>query len=112
MFAAAGSETRFSARLVQNPIAWAGWIFFAHYLAAGLRDLLWGDPVSLGHLANLGIFQFLAWFAVLTLSGGRARWISDGATLLVGLISLTAMLPDDSAAWLGLTALAIYIFAA
>src|SRR5690349_2414540 len=108
MLVAAGSQSRFSTRLAQNPIAWAGWIFFARYLASGLRDLLRGDPASLGHLANLGIFQFLAWFAVLSLLSSRGRWISDGATALVGLISLTAMLPDDGAAWTGLTALAIY----
>ncbi|HET7085324.1 MAG TPA: archaeosortase/exosortase family protein [Rhizomicrobium sp.] len=110
MLAAAGSQSRFA--VAQNPIAWTGGIFFARYLADGVRDFLRGDPVSLGHLANLGIFQLIAWFAVLHLIGSRPRWISDGATALVGLISLSAVLPDDGAAWVGLTAFAMYILAA
>ena len=110
MFAAANSHSRFALWSRQYPLAWAGGIFFARYLADALHDVWRGEP--LGHLANLGIFQLIAWFAVFHLLASRPRWVSGGATLLVGLMAFSAMLPGDGAAWVGLSAFAAYIFLA
>jgi Transmembrane exosortase (Exosortase_EpsH) len=106
--AAHGLDLRFATRFAQGPIAWAVWIFFARYLADAWR----GSDASLGHLANLGIFQLLAWMVTLVLvaRGDETRRPSGLAASLIGLISLTAVLPDDNASWVGLSALAAYIF--
>lgn len=109
-----GSDAGLAARFGLGPVGWAASVFFARYLADGIRDLWRGSDASLGHLANLGIFQFLAWFAVLYLvaRGGEMRR-SSGADLAVPcLISLAALLPDGNAAWVGLSVLAAYAFCA
>ena len=62
------------------------------------------------HLADLGIFQLLAWSAIIYLTGRsrEARHFSNSDAAFIGLISLTALLPDDNASWVGLSALATY----
>lgn len=106
---ATDSQASLAARFAQSPVGWAAAVFLARYLADGLRDIWRGSDASLGHLANLGIFQLLAWFAVLYLVAreGEARRPS-GALTWPCLISLTACLPDDNAAWVGLSVLAAY----
>jgi hypothetical protein len=97
-------------RVAHSPIAWAGWVFFARYLADSLRDAWRGNGASIGHLANLGIFQLLAWTAIIYLTGRghESRRASNVDVTFIGLISLCALLPDDNASWLGLSALAAY----
>jgi exosortase/archaeosortase family protein len=91
-------------------------IFFVRYLGDGLRDA-WRGETAL-HLENLGVFQLLAWtsaFVLIARSEQAAQPLNQSRsfTLLAGVISLTALLPDDNAAWLGLSALAAcLVFAA
>lgn len=106
-----GSGAPLAARFGASPVGWAASVFFARYIADGARDLWRGSDASLGHLANLGIFQFLAWFAVLVLVARGAPGMRRTTGLaLPCLISLAACLPDDNAAWVGLSVLAAYTF--
>ena len=109
----ARSDARIDVEFARGPIGWALAIFFARYLADALRDIWRGGDGSLGHLANLGAFQLLAWVVALYLvAGSRTRHASTASLISTGLISLAAVLPDDNAAWVGLSALAIYVFLA
>jgi hypothetical protein len=107
----AGSDLRLATGFATNPVGWALGVFFARYLADALRDAWRGTDASLGHLANLGIFQLLAWAVVFYLvSRVRLRMASRATLIWAGMISLTAVLPDDNAAWVGLSALAAFVF--
>jgi hypothetical protein len=105
-----GLDHRPVERFAHSPIVWAGWVFFARYLADGLRDTWRGSGASLGHLANLGIFQLLAWMVTIILLARGDEGRRSSTLAVVGLISLSAVLPDDNASWVGLSALAITIF--
>src|ERR1700744_2556861 len=105
------SVPRFAAGFDQNPIGWVLGIFFVRYLADALRDAARGTEASLGHLANLGIFQILAWAVAFHLVAKADAHRPSAATFITaGLISLTALLPDDNGSWIGISALAAYAF--
>jgi exosortase/archaeosortase family protein len=92
-----------------TPLVCAGGVFLVRYLADAARDLLRSVNDSVLHLANLGVFQLLAWSAIfLLLRRARARVGGRDAAILA-LISLSALAPDDNAAWLGLTALGLFL---
>jgi exosortase/archaeosortase family protein len=90
-----------------NPAACASGVFFIRYGAEILRDLAQG--ASAVHLANLGVFQLIAWgalFLLLQRSSPRFR-TADIAVLM--LISLAALVPDDAGAWIGLTLMGLFL---
>ena len=94
-----------------NPAVCASGVFLARYVANALRDIWLGGNDTALHLANLGIFQLLAWSAVFLLlrradPGTRIANFDAG---IIALISFTALAPDDNAAWIGLTALAFFL---
>ena len=91
----------------ENPAVCASGVFLIRYGVDIVRDLARGANVL--HLANLGVFQLLAWGVIFVLLQ-RGRPIFRNADFAgLTLISLFALVPDDDGAWIGLTLLALFL---
>ena len=91
----------------ENPAVCASGVFLFRYGVDILRDLARG--ASAVHLANLGVFQILAWGALFLLLQRSSSRFRTADIAVLALISLSALVPDDDGAWIGLSLMGLFL---
>ena len=92
---------------------WAAVILFLNYLFGVVKELPTASLETLvSDLAAIGIFQYMAWYAVFRLLGssGREPTARPRDVLVIAALCLVVFLPTSRMIWVSATGIAIYLW--